>query len=286
MYFTSYLRRLKFHRTYFGYALAAGVSSLIIPLGTQFLVNNLALANIWTNTATFLILIGAVLALAQVFRHTQVVLVEYLQREILVHELNKWRDLSNTKNSPYYFEIHNLLKSFSKTYTDLIDMILVSFFGLIVIVSFHPVFLVLPIILIILSYLVRRDFVPAYKSSIEESNKKYDLYFLIARGEAPTTDMTFDYIDIRDRHFRFVRSISRKVSFLHALVPFIVLAVGAYLIQLDQLSVGQLVASELIVTGIMQSLQKLPNALEALYDFETSHYKIDKALGPVGDYAK
>jgi hypothetical protein len=278
MYFTHYLRRLKYNKTYIGYALAVGLTSLVIPLGTQFLVNNLALAGIWANTVSFLVIIGIILAMSQIFRHTMVILLESLQREIFTRELNRWRDLTVTKNSPYYFEIHNMLKAFSKTYVDLIDLVLVSLFGLAVVVTFHPIFLILVFFLVILGYYVRKKFRDAYATSIEESNVKYDIYFKIASGCAPSTPMTFEYLEKRDLHFRHVRRISFWLSILHAGSMFFILAVGAWLIEIDQLSVGQLVASELIIAGIMSSAQKLPNALEALYDFETSHYKINKAL--------
>lgn len=279
MYFTRYLRRLKFHKTYIFYALAYGLSTLIIPLSTQFLVNNLALAGIWANTVTFLTIIGGILAITQIFRHTQVVLIEYLQREIFVHEIKKWRELENAENSHYYFEIYGLLKSYAKTYADLVDMILATFFGMCTIVIFHPAFLILPILLGVLLYLVKRVFAPAYRTSIAESDVKYAIYDLLADGRIPTHQATYAYLGARDVHFAFVRGISFKVNILYAFSLFYILAVGAYLIELDQLSVGQLVAAELIVSGIMQSLLKLPSSLESLYDFETSHYKIGKALG-------
>lgn len=278
MYFFQYLRRLKYNKTYIGYALAVGLTSLVIPLGTQFLVNNLALAGIWANTLSFLVIIGIILAMSQIFRHTMVILLESLQREIFTGELNRWRDLAFTKNSPYYFEINNMLKAFSKTYVDLIDLVLVSIFGMTVIVTFHPIFLIIVIFLALLGYYVKKKFHQAYETSIAESNVKYDIYFAIADGLAPTTPMTFEYLKQRDNHFKYIRRISFWLSVIHAGSMFFILAVGSWLIEIDQLSVGQLVASELIITGIMTSAQKLPNALEALYDFETSHYKINKAL--------
>lgn len=278
MYFTRYLRRLKFHRTYIYYSFAFGFSTLIIPLSSQFLVNNLALAGIWANTISFLTIIGIILALAQIFKHTQVILSEYLQREIFIHEIKKWRNLEDSSNSHYYFEIYSLLKAFSKSYANIIDMILVTFFGMGTIVIFHPAFLVLPLVTFITMYLIRRVFMPAYRSSIEESNVKYEIYDLLAAGKSPDHESVYRYLSARDTHFGYIRGISLKMTILYAFGVFYVLAVGAFLIEQDQLSVGQLVAAELIVSGIMQSLMKLPNALESLYDFETSHFKIEKAL--------
>jgi ABC-type bacteriocin/lantibiotic exporter with double-glycine peptidase domain len=58
---------------------------------------------------------------------------------------------------------------------------------------------------------------------------------------------------------------------------------GTWLVQSQQLSIGQLVSAEIILSGIMVSLNKLPTALEGLYDYETSIYKLMKAKGEIHD---
>ena len=278
MYFSKYLKILRFHKTYIFYAFAYGLSTLVIPLGTQFLVNNLALAGIWANTVSFLTIIAVIIALCQVFRHSLVILNEYLQREIFVNEIKKWRHLQHKENSHYYFEIYTLLKSFAKSYPDLIDMSLVSIFGLCTLVIFHPAFIVLPIVMGLTVWTIKRNFRPAYESSILESNVKYAIYDEISNGKGPLQSITYDYLAARHVHFNYVRKHSFKMSALFAFCIFYVLGIGSYLINASQLSVGQLVAAELIVSGIMGSLVKLPDTLESLYDFETSYYKIQKAL--------
>lgn len=278
MQFYHLVKKLKYHRTYLAYAVAYGLTALVIPLGTSFLVNNLVLAKIWANTVSFLLIIGMILGFSQVFRHTMVILVEALQREIYVHELNRWRDLTTTRNSPYYFEIYTLMKTFSSAYVDIVDIILVTVFGLTVIVVFHPMFLILVLLFIVLAWYIRKNIIPAFKTSIHESNVKYAIYYDIAKGIAPSGARTFEYLEARDQHYAYIRRSSKWFSVLHVIMLMFVLAAGSWLITIDQLSVGQLVAAELIISGIMAALQKLPKTLESLYDFETSHYKIRYAL--------
>ena len=278
MYFLKYLKFLKLHRTFVFYAVAYGLSSLIIPLGAQFLVNNLALAGIWANIVSFLSVIGFLLVLAQVLKHTQVILVEYLQREIFHTEIKRWRHLCNPTYSHYYFEIYNMLKSFSKSYSDIIDIGLIASFGLMTIVVFHPAFIILPVVIAVVLWLIKRSFKSAYETSIVESDQKYLLYDELVADTGPSEELIQNYLGARDDHFVYIRKISFRISALHAFSQFYVLVVGCYLIQIKQLSVGQLVAAEIIISGLMTSLLKLPNSMEALYDFETSHYKIEKAL--------
>ena len=278
MYFIKYLKNLKLHRLYIYYAIAYGFSTLIIPLGAQFLVNNLALAGIWANIVTFVSVIGFFLVIAQILKHTEVILVEYLQREIFLTEIKRWRHLANPKYSHYYFEIYNLLKAFSKSYSNLIDIGLIATFGLLTIVVFHPAFLILPLVIALVLFLIKRSFKSAYETSILESDQKYRLYDELVADNGPCELLIHNYLDARDDHFVYIRRISFRISALHAFSQFYVLVVGCYLIQIKQLSVGQLIAAEIIISGVMAALLKLPNSLEALFDFETSHYKIEKAL--------
>lgn len=178
----------------------------------------------------------------------------------------------------YYFEIFTLMKSFSKTYGDLIEMCLVIFFGMMTVIVFHPAFIVLPVVMFFVFFLFYRSYKPALETSLEESNRKYEIYDLLCDERSKMTMASLDYLRDRDKHFFYIRRISFRVSFLYIFGSMYTLGMGSFLIHLEQLSVGQLVAAELIITGIMISLLKLPGSLESLYDFETSHIKIEKAL--------
>lgn len=278
MHFVNYIRRLLLNRSYVFYALAYGLSTLILPFAVQFLVNNLALSGIWGNIVVFLSIIAALLIVSQILRHSQVVLIEYLQREIFVTELTKWRELKDKANAHYSFEIYALLKSYSKAYSDFIDMALVSVFGIATIVIFHPAFLLVAVFTGVTVYLIHRVYKRAFETSVAESNKKYEIYDMISEGKAILQNDINDYLQKRDTHFGFIRGISFKISVLHCFIQIYVISIGCYLIHLGQLSVGQLVAAEIIISGIAYSNLKLPVAMESLYDFETSIYKIDYAL--------
>lgn len=278
MYFTKCLKSLFYNRLYIFYALAYGLSSLVIPLAVQFLVNNLSLSGIWANIVTFLAFVSGLLILAQVFKYSQVIIMEYLQRQLFKDELTRWQVQGKASKAHYYLEIPNLLKSFSKTYTDLIEISLVSLFGLITLVIFHPAFLFVLFLFSIGGLYIRKTFIPALKTSIQESNEKYHIHDKIASGAELNDEDTIKYVTRRDHHFNYVRNIAFKVGIIQSLSQIFVLVIGCYLIYSNQLSVGQLVAAEIIMSGIGQVMIKLPNSLEALFDFETSHYKIDKAL--------
>ena len=135
------IKLLRSHKTYVYYSLAYGLSTLIVPLGVQFLVNNLALSGLWLNISAFIIFIVIGLIISQAIKHSQLILVESLQREIFCIEMENWKDFKRKDFAHYYFEVLNLLKSFSKSYSNLIELALVIIFGLSTIMMFHPMFI-------------------------------------------------------------------------------------------------------------------------------------------------
>lgn len=272
------IRRLSSHKTYIYYSLGYGFSTLIVPLGVQFLVNNLALSGIWLNTTVLISFIIAGLIIAQAIKHSQLVLAESLQREIFFLEICEWRDSNRDKYSEYYFEILNLLKSFSKSYSNIIELCLVMFFGLLTIVVFHPAFLSVAIITVATIYHIYITSSPALQSSIKESDEKYKIFDKIKSNQTIENGDINSFLFARDNHFKFIRKNSFKIAALIVIVQAMLLTIGCYLITVNELSIGQLVSAEIIISGIFIPLTKLPLTLEAIYDYETSKFKILKAL--------
>jgi hypothetical protein len=278
-YLLQIIKLLRSHRPYVYYSLAYGLSTLIVPLGVQFLVNNLALSGIWLNISAFIIFVVVGLILSQIIKHSQLIIVESLQREIFCIEIEQWKSFNRKEYSHYYFEVLNLLKSFSKSYTNLIELALVVVFGLSTIVMFHPTFLLIAIIILVTIFQTYKSSFSALASSIKESDEKYKLYDLVNSENDIQENDVARFLEARDGHFSFVRRNSFKISALVVIVQTILLSVGCYLIKINQLSVGQLVSAEIIISGIFVPLSKLPLTLEAVYDYETSKYKIAKAMG-------
>ncbi len=277
--FFSIIKTLKNHKMFVLYSVAYGITGLIIPLGVQFLVNNLALSGIWINITAFLFFITLGLALSQTLKHSMLIILESIQREIFVNEVHKWNHVVNKNHPHYYFEIHNLMKSFSKSYSSLIELGLVLAFGLATIILFHPVFLIASVLILITIWQIYKASESALKSSILESNEKYKIYDLV-KAETEISEVQIkNFLQMRDNHFSFIRKNSLKISLLSVVIQSLILITGCYLVNINQLSLGQLVSAEIIVSGIFIAINKLPYSLEAIYDFETSKYKLKKVFG-------
>lgn len=274
--FFNTLKAVPMTRKYAVYSIFYGLTTLIVPFATQFLVNNLALSGIWINVVTFMVIIFLGLTLSMILKYCQLLLREYIQRLIIMKESRSWINYSSQAMREYFFEIFFAHKSFAKAFTGAVDIILVLFFGLIVIMVFHPAFIILTVIIFLTMYQIWSSTKIAIDTSIAESNEKYKVYGHISSGSFKTLDELEPYLVARQDHFRFIKKNSLKVFGLFIFCQVILLGGGSFLVQANQLSIGQLVSAEIIFSGIMVSLTKLPEVMESLYDFETSKYKLSK----------
>jgi putative ABC transport system ATP-binding protein len=277
------IRHLHTSRKYIIYSALYGLTTLIVPLAVQFLVNNLALSGLWLNIVGFLFIIGGGLTLSQILKYCQFVLNEYLQRELFFYEVKRWKRAIEDKKRMYFVEIFFAMKSYAKSFTSFVDIALTAAFGLVTIVTFHPAFLLLPLVIGLTLYQIHLSTRPAIESSIHESDEKYHLYKMAFADELPQNAEINAYLKCRDEHFSFIKRNTIKIAVLFGVCQLALLGAGTWMVQADQLSIGQLVSAEIIFSGIMISLSKLPAALEGFYDYETSIYKLLKAKGEEHD---
>lgn len=277
-YFRETLSATKLHRKFVFISVLYGLSTLVVPLATQFLVNSLALSSLFTNTLIFLLIVLILLSLAQLLRFGQLILLEFIQREIFVSEAERWKKIQVADKAHYMLEIQTLMKSFAGAFGPLVELGLAVLFGFLLIISFHPAMIFLPLISVLAFWLIFRNWESAVASSVEESDEKYNLLDRKAEGTDLTDGDLAAFLFARDNHFIFLKRATVIVSVAYVLSQLFLLSTGIYLIEQGQLSVGQLVSAEIILTGIMISVTKLPKTLDALYDLDTSKIKLEKAL--------
>ena len=93
------------------------------------------------------------------------------------------------------------------------------------------------------------------------------------------------YIQSRREHFRI---LIRQVTFsmlMQAVAATVLLGLGGYLVIEGQMTLGQLVAAELIVTVILGSFAKIGKDLESFYDLLASVDKLGKLFDLPADAA-
>ncbi|MEL7337630.1 MAG: ABC transporter ATP-binding protein, partial [Planctomycetota bacterium] len=246
-----------------------------------------------------LIVLGAILficlSLAAVMRLLQIVVVEMIQRRQFVrfvgdlsHRFARVRQGALANEFPRelanrLFDIMTIQKATATLLIDGIGLILTTTLGLLLLAFYHPYLLGFDIVLFIAMVAVTRVLGwGGVRTAIDESIAKYRVVhwlqdviaspsaFRIGGGEflavQRANELTMDYLQARSRQFRV---LLRQIMFALTLQIFAstaVLALGGYLVMIQQLTLGQLVASEFVVTVVVGAFAKAGKSLEKFYD--------------------
>ncbi len=190
-----------------------------------------------------------------------------------------------------FFDVINIQKSLSKMMLDGLSALLIALVGLVLLAIYHPVFILFDFALFFFAGIV--IFVLSYnglKTSIKESKKKYALVewleeiarshtsfkvyateqFIIHRVD----HITDEYVKARALHFAVLARQLIGSAFFRALASAGILGLGGFLVIEQSISIGQLVAAELVILSILSSLEKLISQFDIYYDLLTAVDKV------------
>jgi putative ABC transport system ATP-binding protein len=293
--------------TIFLFALVAGILALASPLAIESLVNVVS----WGTYLQPLIVLGLMLltclGIAGVLEVLQAVVVETIQRRQLVRIVSDLahrfpranqaalvgqfpRELANR-----VFDIMTIQKATAVLLLDGVSILLTTALGMILLAFYHPFLLGFDIVLLISMIAITRVLGRGgVQTAISESITKYRLVhwlqdvlaspsaFKINGGESLSIrradTLTADYINARKSQFRVVlRQVAFAIS-LQVVASTAVLALGGWLVIDGQLTLGQLVASELVVTVVVGAFAKAGKSLEKFYDLMAGIDKVGHLL--------
>lgn len=288
----------------FLYALAVGLCSLAIPVGVQSVVNSVAFGVVLQPLVVVTCLVGGVLLFSGVLRILQLVVVEVLQRRLVVRislalaeriphvEFEQFRNKYGPEYVLRFLEAFSAQKNVSALLLDGIALFFQVAVGLVLVSFYHPFFLVFSIILtFFLVLLVAPLGVGAVRTSIKASDAKYEvatwlqdlarvpILFKSNRGDSFALEradqLVGSYLTWRQKHFRILlRQIVGSVS-IQVLANTLLLGLGGWLVIKQQLTLGQLVAAELIIGVILSGVAKLGRYLDKFYELCASVAKLD-----------
>lgn len=277
------------------FSLVVGVLSLATPITVEAIVNTVAFGRYLQPLFVLAILLFTFLSFAAILRGLQAYVAEVMQRRIFVRVVAQLADrLPRVKGSAFaeqngaellnrFFEVITVQKSAAVLVLDGIAIVLIGVIGMIVLGFYHPYLLGFDIVLV--GTVVFAIFVlgrGAVQTAIEESYKKYAVAsWLEQLALYPTTfklggglhnalqtadDLTVQYLQARQAHFSV---LFRQIAFTLAAQAFAaagMLSIGGFLVINGQLTLGQLVAAELIVAVVVGSFAKPGKHMESYYD--------------------
>lgn len=277
------------------FAFVAGVLSLATPIAVESLVDTVAFGQLLQPVVILAVLLFGFLAFAGAMQAIQTFIVEMIQRRLFARvsadlAFRLPRTAGGAAGAAYgpelinrFLDVATLQKATATLLTDGISIVLATIVGMTVLAFYSPWLLGFDLVLLVVViaglYLLGRG---AIKAAIMESKLKYKLTawyedimrcqngFKSSGGAAFANDrasvLTSQYLGYRQKHFGvFFRQII-FVLMLQAIAGTILLGVGGWLVIQGDMTIGQLVAAELIVATILGSLAKLGKHLESFYD--------------------
>ncbi len=286
-------------RTLLMFSVISALLYLAVPLAVDAIVSNLAFGGQSRPYVQALVIISLALfgclGLQAVVTGFQFYVSDMIQRRIFVRAASDLAYRLPRVKAQVHDEVHapemvnrfldvvTAQKSTALLLLDGVNLVFGGLIGMLLLSLYHPLLLLFAavlLILIVLSlWLLGRG---AVDTSIEESRMKYDMvswfeevahFPFLFKGPGGSrmayeraNELSASYVMARSRHFRVLMRQITALLTLQVVASAALLVVGGYLVISQQITLGQLVASEIVMSGIVASLSKLGKKLEAWYD--------------------
>ena len=289
--------------TVVAFATAVGVLSIVTPAAIEALVNTVAFgAYLWPVFVLAGVMFGF-LVLATLLRAMQLYVVECMQRRFFIRTADTFADhfargeieafdgRNPTDIVNRFFEVAAVQKALATLLVDGIGVVMITLVGLAVLAFYHPYLLTFAAVMAgLVFFLLFVLGIGGVRSSIDESYAKFDVAaWLEELAKCPHTfrfgrggelayrradDLADAYLTARRRHFRVIWRQTLFAFFLEAVAMTVLLGLGGWLVINRQLTLGQLVAGELIVALVLAAISKSGKYIETFYDLQASLDKL------------
>ena len=282
------------------YALVIGLFSLVVPLTVQELVNTFSFAIQPVMIATLAMIMVVVLTVVGAFKALQYYAVDVLQRRLFVRtafamaqKLPKLRfqgfrpHLSNC-----FMETAFMQRALAVLLVDLIHVVVGGVIGMMMLVFYHPYFILFDMVLLlgsgVIFFVLSRG---GLRTTIGMSHAKYDMLHWIqeisqnllhikatdsrALLMEKTDELAKKYMESRRARFavllrQFIASVGGQ-----AVAHSGALALAGWLLSIGQLTLGQLVAVEVVVGSLLINFDAVVKSMGQVYFFFTALVELD-----------
>ena len=285
----------EFFLTAIVYAVAIAILSLATPISVQLLINSVAFTAMLQPILILGLILFLLLGFSAILNVLQFYISEIFQRKFFArmsaditlatikarHE--NFEESNQTEFVNRFFDVITIQKSLPKILIKSFTLVLQTIAGLILVAFYHPILLVFPLLIIISIILIWQSFCKkGFITKFYSSRRKYDMAGWledIARNNSlfkseigqkyaifKTDFLTEQYLEERKSHFSQLFAQFSLMLALYAVASSLLLIIGGYLVTKGQLSIGQLVASELILSTTLYGISQLGRDFETFYD--------------------
>ncbi|MEE4204033.1 MAG: ABC transporter ATP-binding protein [Halieaceae bacterium] len=290
-------------KSYYGLALTYGILisllSVATPVAVQTLINNVISSGLLTPLVVLTIALLALLLLSVALRAMRMHLVDVFKRkfyarmvaEIAVRTIYardpNFDDRNESALFNRYFDIMVIMRRVPDVLVGGFTIVLQAVAGFVLVSFYHPFLLLMSLVIIGLTTAVwaiwgsagiltgvelshRKHLAAAWLESLGHASGFYKREHDIAAALAETDRVTERYMEQHVLHFRMYFSQIIALLVIYALGSAALLGLGGWLVINDQLSIGQLVAAELVLSTVLVGISQLGTYLSYIYDITAS----------------
>jgi ABC-type bacteriocin/lantibiotic exporter with double-glycine peptidase domain len=290
------------------YAILIGTISLALPLGIQAIIGFVQGGVYFSSIYILIGLVILALILSGVMQVMQLTIVEYLQERLFIKSAFEYtyrithiktealRNFYPPELMNRFFDIITVQKTLPKILIDVTAAVIQIIFGLLLLSAYHPLFIGFALLTVLIIFVVIRIYGKRLlDANIVKSKYKYKIaywlqdmarmvsVFKIAGGQNfPLQKMEYltgNYLKYRKKYFSYLLILFYNAVFFKVLVVGGLLILGTYLVVNLQITIGQFVASEIVIVLVVSSVEKVILSFDSIFDLLTA---VDK-LGQISD---
>lgn len=285
------------------YALVIGVINLSLPLGIQAIISRISGGMMFNAVVLLICMVVLGILVAGALQIMQITLVEVLQQRVFAkaafefaYRIPRFKTEALSKYYPpelinRFFDILTVQKGLPKLLIEITAACLQIFFGVLLLSFYHPFFVFFGILLLFLLYLIFRfTGTKGLETSLLESKYKYKVvhwleemartlssFKMAGHTNLPmqrTDEYVSSYLYYRKSHFNVLATQFAHIIAFKTTITGGLLVLGALLVVDRQITLGQFVASEIVIITIVNAVEKIIVSMETIYDLLTAVEKI------------
>ncbi|GIV56334.1 MAG: ABC transporter [Candidatus Kapaibacterium sp.] len=288
-----------------GYGILVSIFSLSVPLAVDLLVTTIAAGTITLPLIVVTVALTILLIISGGFSIVQLYVAELIERRIFVRTTCQaasalWetdirefehKDVLSLLNR--FFDVVNVQKVFTKLTLDAITALLSILVGLVFMAIFSSLLWGITTLLVLLTLaLIVAAGYGGVRTNIAESSAKYALadvldevginivsykvfsnaQQIVDRFESPLQQ----WLSRRKEHFKIILRQQLVATVMRIVIIVAVLLTGGMLVIDRQISLGQLVASEIIILLFLSSIENIIKQIPSFFTLLTSLEKIEQ----------
>lgn len=275
--------------------LGSGLLAFATPLAVQSLVNVVTMGGVAQPLIVVTLILFILLSLSGVLYILEYYVVELIQRRIFVRSALQATEnaqaidvtVADSQNPAElmnrFFDVSTVQKTSYQLLTKGLAAALQALMGSVVLLFYSYYFALVSVFLLVMAWLVVVVIGRlAIQSAIYESYAKYNMagwlesiaynlnIFKFGGGKnlaARQADvLAVDYLTRRRRHFATLLKQNLLAVTVYAIAGSFMLGIGGLLVMRGEINLGQFVASELIIFGVLGAFLNFVSKLEYLYD--------------------